>query len=344
MGKKIWVTKAELRKMVEAAAAEKEPCADCGKLLCDCSTDNVAEGKVWITRAELRQLVRESFKINEDLRSTNWGSEVDEDMPKQKPEKQASSSAKNIKTNSWGSEVGEDMPFAPPVQKTPAKPKLPSFPSDPGARERVLSPKKDASGGPSRSDTQPVIEPATKPIMEPVTEPMQRKVQRQAQQKKPRVTKTVLRPSGRIRHTGEIKQDPTAKKPFSKNELRSGADVDSDTRSPMTINVKDSRPNNKKPGILDRIKKMLSNDANKTGFEPAPTHWSRQQKEKFHSDRAKAMNNKTAYYAKMFSQAKKINDEKKKIYAKKMYKFYFDAARKHENFLRNKNESRKINK
>jgi len=114
------------------------------------------------------------------------------------------------------------------------------------------------------------------------------------------------------------KLDPTAKEPYSKQDIA------------MTAQ---ENPQPEKKGILSRIKSMFGGDAT-TGYEDAPSHWTLQQKQKFHRGRAVQMRDRAKQYAQMFADANEANDEKKKAYTKKMLKFYSDAANAHEKTLK----------
>lgn len=126
---------------------------------------------------------------------------------------------------------------------------------------------------------------------------------------------------GRSRWVGRKDQpDPTAREPYTKRDLAQGVDVD-------------QQPQRPKQGLMDRIKGMFGGKE-RSGFEDAPNHWSAQQKEKFHRDRAITMRDRTKQYSKMFSDARQSGDGKKSAYAKKMHGFYSRAAAEHERALK----------
>jgi hypothetical protein len=115
------------------------------------------------------------------------------------------------------------------------------------------------------------------------------------------------------------KPDPSAKQPYTKKELSLGADTETSPKS---------------PSFIDRVKGIFKGKENKGGFEDAPSHWSQQDKENYHRNRAINSRDRMKQYAKMFTDAQRQGDSKKKEYARKMHKFYADASSSHEKALK----------
>jgi hypothetical protein len=122
--------------------------------------------------------------------------------------------------------------------------------------------------------------------------------------------------------TQGTKRDTTATKPFTKSELRLGADV----------NTQDS----KKPSLMQRVKGALGlgEKEKPTGFENAPEGLSAVDLQKFHREKAINARNKAKEYDKRFVAAREANDAKKSEHMRKMQQFFARAAQDHEEALK----------
>lgn len=132
-------------------------------------------------------------------------------------------------------------------------------------------------------------------------------------------TQTILRPSGRIRHTGPA---PKTREPYTPNELAAGADLD---KGP------------KKPGLVDRIKGFFGGSKEKgTGaFEDAPGHYSPQQKVKYHQQKSDQLRTSFEKYRNMMNTADVSHrDAKRAAYAKKHMQRFHAAWQAHQNALK----------
>lgn len=130
-------------------------------------------------------------------------------------------------------------------------------------------------------------------------------------------SKLVQHSSGRLKYAGSVGKDPTTSQPFTRAELSKGEDVSSI----------------KSPGFIDRVKGLFKKKP-EDGFEDAPSYWPSSQRQQFHRERAIGMRDRAKQYGKMFTDANRSNDEKKKAYAKKMHGFYAKAAASHEKALK----------